>query len=180
MIPQKHRHWMLLAGLFLVFVVVVTYQVRSLAPTTSPPPPSNSPAAARAAQRAGSNDVPVTGLKLESLEAARENLPPAQRNPFRFRERPAPPPPKVTAPPPPVAPQPVGPPPPPPIPLRFIGVIEGSPRVGVLSDGRGDVFYGKDGDIIDGRYRILRVGPDSADLSYPDGRGRQTLRLSGQ
>jgi hypothetical protein len=49
-----------------------------------------------------------------------------------------------------------------------------------MSDGRGNVFYGKEGDIIDGRYRVLRVGPDSADLSYTDGRGRQTLRMSGQ
>jgi len=76
---------------------------------------------------------------------------------------------------------PTGPPPPPPIPLRLIGVIELSTRIAVLSDGRGDPpFYGKDGDIIDGRYRVLRIGPDSADLSYTDGRGRQTLRLSGQ
>ena len=180
MIPQKHRQWMLLAGLCLVLVVIVTYQARSLAPTTSAPPPSNSITGARAPQRGSSSEVPVTGLKLDSLEAAREALPPAQRNPFRFRERPAPPPPKVTQAAPVAPPQPVGPPPPPPIPLRFIGVVEGSPRVGVLSNGRGDVFYGKDGDIIDGRYRILRVGPDSADLSYPDGQGRQTLRLSGQ
>jgi len=61
-----------------------------------------------------------------------------------------------------------------------IGVIEGQARVSIMSDGRGNVFYGKEGDIIDGRYRVLRVGPDSADLSYTDGRGRQTLRMSGQ
>ena len=49
-----------------------------------------------------------------------------------------------------------------------------------LSDGRGNVFNGKEGDVIEGRYRLLRVGIDSADLIYLDGRGRQTIRLSGQ
>jgi hypothetical protein len=180
MIPQKHRQWMLLTGLLLVLVIVVTYQIRSQDPTTVPQTPSNPAAGGRGAPRA--TDVPVTGLRLETLQTARGNLPAAERNPFRFRERPAPPaPPPQRGPTPVFAPQaPTGPPPPPPIPLRFIGLIDGSSRIAVLSDGRGDVFYGKDGDIIDGRYRVLRIGPDSADLSYTDGRGRQTLRLSGQ
>jgi hypothetical protein len=117
------------------------------------------------------------------LQAAREELPAAERNPFRFKPKPPPPAPPVVRNTSPsiVAPLvPTGPPPPPPIPLRVIGVIEGQPRLGIMSDGRGNVFYGKEGDIIDGRYRVLRVGPDSADLSYTDGRGRQTLRMSGQ
>ena len=53
-------------------------------------------------------------------------------------------------------------------------------RIAILSDGRGNVFYGKEGDIIEGRYRVLKIGPDTAELSFLDGRGRQTLRLSGQ
>jgi hypothetical protein len=53
-------------------------------------------------------------------------------------------------------------------------------RFAILSDGRGNVFHGKEGDIIEGRYRVLSVGTDTVDLSYLDGRGRQTLRLSGQ
>jgi hypothetical protein len=52
--------------------------------------------------------------------------------------------------------------------------------VGVLSDGRGNVFYGREGDIIEGRYLLREVGPASVELSYLDGRGRQTIRLSGQ
>jgi hypothetical protein len=39
---------------------------------------------------------------------------------------------------------------------------------------------GREGDLIEGRYRVLRVGADSLDLAYADGRGRQTIRLSGQ
>jgi hypothetical protein len=79
--------------------------------------------------------------------------------------------------------EPLPPPPPPPIPLRFIGFLQprdAAGRVAVLSDGRGNVFNGKEGDVIEGRYRLLRVGNDSADLIYLDGRGRQTIRLSGQ
>jgi len=50
----------------------------------------------------------------------------------------------------------------------------------VLSDGRGGIpMYGKEGDIIDGRYRILKIGVESIEMAYLDGRGRQTIRLSG-
>ena len=80
-------------------------------------------------------------------------------------------------------PVPTGPPPPPPITLRFIGLVEApsqAGRVAILSDGRGNVVYGKEGDTIEGRYRLLKVGVDAVELAYVDGRGRQTIRLSGQ
>ena len=81
-------------------------------------------------------------------------------------------------------PAPGGPPPPPslpPIPLKFIGVVGPSDqpqKIAVLSDGRG-VYYGREGEAIEGRYRIVRIGADSIEMSYLDGRGRQTIRLSG-
>ncbi len=80
-------------------------------------------------------------------------------------------------------PVPAGPPPPPPIPLKFIGVLDAPTRLGrlaILSDSRGGVFYGKEGDTIEGRYRVLSISTESAELVYMDGRGRQTIRLSGQ
>lgn len=79
-------------------------------------------------------------------------------------------------------PMPVGPPPLPPIPLKFIGVMDqiGGVKVAILSDSRGNVFYGKEGAIIDGRYQLTRIGAESAELAYADGRGRQAIRLSGQ
>jgi hypothetical protein len=85
----------------------------------------------------------------------------------------------------PIAPEePTGPPPPPPIALRFIGVVvdpSGSDaRAAIFSDMRGNVFSGREGDTIEGRYRVVRVGADAAELVYLDGRGRQTIRLSGQ
>jgi len=77
--------------------------------------------------------------------------------------------------------EPTGPPPPPPIPLRYIGMAKqgaGGKQLVVLRDERG-IYYGAEGDVIEGRYRILRVGPDSVDVAYLDGRGRRTISLSG-
>jgi hypothetical protein len=154
-------------------------------------PTAGTPAAAArggAAQR-GSGDA-VADIQLELLQRERGELSAPDRNPFRFERRAsaAPPPqPQSTrraAPPIDVGPtEPLPPPPPPPIPLRFIGYLQprdADGRVAVLSDGRGNVFNGKEGDVIEGRYRLLRVGNESADLIYLDGRGRQTIRLSGQ
>ncbi|HEY6508692.1 MAG TPA: hypothetical protein VIY56_11815 [Vicinamibacterales bacterium] len=149
---------------------------------------ATAPRAASRAGRASAPPVAVADVKLDSLRKATTAPPPrVARNPFRFYEAPAPVAPPVSRPtaattfvPPPA---PVGPPPPPPIALRFIGLIEAPQRTGriaLLSDGRGGLMNGKEGDIIEGRYRVLRVGTDSIDLAYADGRGRQTIRLSGQ
>jgi hypothetical protein len=76
---------------------------------------------------------------------------------------------------------PVGPPPPPRIDLKFFSIIDvpGKGLLAGLSDSRG-VYKGFVGDTIEGRYRILRIGVESIDLAYIDGRGRQTIRLTGQ
>jgi hypothetical protein len=122
------------------------------------------------------------------IEALKDDKPaPAggERNLFKFKPRHVPPPP---TPPPVIAPSappaPVGPPPPPPlapIPLKFIGIVEapGSARMAVLSDGRGAPVYGKEGESVLGQYRITRIGVESIEMEYVDGRGRQTIRLSG-
>ena len=49
----------------------------------------------------------------------------------------------------------------------------------MLSDSKGLVVHGAEGAIIDGRFRILSIGAESIEIAYADGRGRQTLRLSG-
>jgi hypothetical protein len=78
-------------------------------------------------------------------------------------------------------PLPPGPPPPPPIALKYIGVLETAQgKVAIFKDSGGNIIDGKEGAIIDGRYRLLKIGVESADLAYADGRGRQTIRLSGQ
>ena len=134
------------------------------------------------------NDPAVVDLRLHRLRITPGSSESVERNLFRFESQQAPPPlPDANAPQGSATPRPVpvavGPPAVPVIPLKFIGVLEtGSQagRVAVLSDGGGNVFHGKEGDIIEGRYVMVRVGPISVDLSYLDGRGRQTIRLSGQ
>jgi hypothetical protein len=129
---------------------------------------------------------PVADVKLELLNPSARDASAGTRNLFQFGSQPAPATsarrasarPEFTGP-----PVPTGPPPPPPIALRFIGLIEAPPqtgRVALLSDGRGGLMSGREGDTIEGRYRMLRVGTDSIEMAYVDGRGRQTIRLSGQ
>lgn len=142
-----------------------------------------------AARRAAATPTPAVpaDVRLEALGGPAAAPEDATRNPFAFGARPAPPAPArgpagpAAAAPPPVF-VPTGPPPPPPIPLKFIGLVEGSAgsRIAVLSDNRGLVVHGREGAIIDGRFRILAIGADTLDIAYADGRGRQTLRLTGQ
>ena len=148
------------------------------------PARQQAPASGAAAQGASG---PVADVRLDLLTATGGDAATITRNPFRFQQRAVPasttvrraaPRPEFTAP-----PAPTGPPPPPPITLRFIGLIEAPPRTGrvaLLSDGRGGLMHGREGDTVDGRYRLLRVGTDSIEMAYMDGRGRQTIRLSGQ
>ena len=157
--------------------------------------PSTAPAAAKGnavsaarpgAAKAGTDGGPVGPVKLEALRSASAEPGDGSRNPFRFKPKPAPPPSRPLTPPSiePTRPMvPTGPPPPPPIPLKFIGVLERANGVkwAVLSDGKSPVpLYGKDGDIIDGRYTIVKIGTESIEMTHADGRGRQVIRLNGQ
>ena len=160
----------------------------------SPATPAATPAArARSSRQAAEREAagPMQPVKLAVLAAStgREEPSETSRNPFRFQPKAAPPAPRPA---PgaangpdtgrPAAPLvPTGPPPLPPIPFKFIGIVtrENGEKWAVLSDGRVTV-HGKDGDIIDGRYRIVKIGTESIELTYADGRGRQTVRLTGQ
>jgi hypothetical protein len=154
------------------------------ASVTAPPP------AARGAEQSRTPSAAVAPVKLEALTAERQPPSDTSRNPFRYQPKaPPPPPPRpvVEAPPtnvstePPRPMPPLGPPPPPPIPLKFIGVLtrENGVQWAVLSDGK-NVSHGREGDIVDGRYRIVKIGTESIELTYVDGRGRQVVRLTGQ
>ena len=182
----RSRRGVAIGGVGAILFVAVMLG-RDTGPDDTPAPPVRQ---RRSAPTAAPGDVPVADVRLEMLQEARPELEEAERNLFRFQARPAPPAPprpraQPTAPAPLVPPvtAPSGPPPPPPIGLRFIGLVDAPSqggRLGILSDGRGNVFYGKEGDIIEGRYKVLKVSPDAVELSYLDGRGRQTIRLSGQ
>jgi hypothetical protein len=71
------------------------------------------------------------------------------------------------------------PPQPPPIPLRFVGLAETARgKVASLSDGR-FVYNAREGDVIEGRWRVVRIGDESLVIERVDGTGRQTLRGPG-
>ena len=137
----------------------------------------------------------VPALELDALKQPRPSPLDARRDPFRFNVRrpPAPPvfagrgvigPPGQAAPPVPVAVDPNAPPPvppPPPITLKFIGIVQVPDRglkLAVVSDSKG-VYFGREGEVIEGRYRISRIGAESIVVSYVDGTGQRTIPLSG-
>jgi hypothetical protein len=176
---------LLAAGLF-----AATYR---LWPATSatPAPSSNRQAGARAAAAApadkGAPQITAPDVHLDALNADKPKPVGSDRNLFRFKPPKAPPPSPVSTRPVEVAPAPpvpTGPPPPPPlppIPLKFIGIMgPENEKIAVLSDGRGGPINGKEGDLVLGQYRILKIGVESVEVAYADGRGRVTLRLSGQ
>jgi hypothetical protein len=104
--------------------------------------------------------------------------PEAGRNPFRFGAKPAPPPPAYVPPPMP-APTPIvqAPPPPPQVPLKLTIVMDdpyGKKRA-YLVDATGAMFQAVDGDIVDGRYRLVKVERTSAVVEFLDGTGRKTI-----
>ena len=172
----RRRREIVLAALASVIIAVAVYRVRSVSPAADAAEHS------RAGEAAKQQTKALIELDLQALNAPRPEPVDSSRDPFRFK--PKPPPPAPPAPPRPVTTQPtqpVGAPPPPPIPLKFIGTLEGKQpgHVAVLSDARG-VYYGHEGEIVEGRYRILRIGVESIDLAYVDGRGRQTIRKTGQ
>jgi hypothetical protein len=185
--PERRKQ-ILLAVLAAVLLVVA---IRAWTTQSSPPRPSSNGQAGQtpAARRGKSAPVGAPDVHLKALHVERSRPMEALRNVFRFKPKPPPPPPppapRIQAPPSTIT-VPTGPPPPPPLPpiaLKFIGLVQTADktqRLAVLSDGRGGIpIYGKEGDIIEGRYRIVKIGTESIELTYLDGRGRQTIRLSG-
>jgi hypothetical protein len=176
-----------------VLVVILLFIIVRMWPGTSaaPGPSSNQPGAP-SASNATKQPPPAAGapgppaVHLEALKGERPKPEATERNLFRFKQKAPPAPPPAPVRPQPVEPPaPTGPPPPPPIPpiaLKFIGIVEATEhgeKIAILSDGRNAPFYGKEGAIIEGRYRILKIGVESVELAYADGRGRQTIRLTG-
>jgi len=155
------------------------------------PQPADAVRATSTAKAAGgrtqsaTNTLTAPDVHLKSLEEEHTKPGDVDRDLFRFKTRPAPPaarPAAAIAPPPAIVPS--GPPPPPPLPpiaLKLIGMLEtaNTKKIAVLSDGRGAPLYGKEGDTVLGQYKILHIGAESIEMAYLDGRGRQTIRLSG-
>ncbi|HSP90420.1 MAG TPA: hypothetical protein VLN08_05920 [Vicinamibacterales bacterium] len=196
---EANRRQLVLLGAILVLLASVLYwqstgtevtpeefsaAMRQSAPGAAGALDATPAPAARPRPAAGPAVIPAVGLA--SLDRAQPEPADSGRDPFRFGSAPAAVPrggstgggfggaaPAVPAPP----QEPAGPPP---IPLRFIGIArQGEGRMyAVLRDERG-VYYGAEGDVVEGRYRILRVSTDTVELSYVDGRGRVTIPMSG-
>jgi hypothetical protein len=112
------------------------------------------------------------------------------RSLFEFSQPPAPPPPKVTIKPAPVVPPPPkpaapeadakpAPPPPPPIPLKFYGYAtppRSGPKRAFFLDGD-DIFVAGENDLIRNRYKIIRIGVNSAVVEDTTNKHQQTLPL---
>ena len=149
------------------------------------PPRTANPAQARVrGGRPSANSTaagPADAVRLDALQASREDPGEAGRNPFRFQPK-APPPSASRSQSASSREPPTGPPPAPPIPLKLLGFLERADGVkwAVLSDGKAAPMYGRDGDIIDGKYLIVKIGTESIEMSHADGRGRQVIRQTGQ
>ena len=184
--PKRQREIALAIAAILLIAVAVWTVRRS---TASPAAAAPGGAAASSAQP--QSKYPMAEIDLGELDAKPTEPEQSDRNPFRFKQKPAPPPPAAA-----VRQQqeqaaadaqaatgPSEPPPPPRIPLKYIGEMadpkKTGHRVAILSDARG-VYYGREGDIVEGRYRIIKIGVESIELAYLDGRGRQTIRQTGQ
>jgi hypothetical protein len=178
---QPDRRRMLMLAVLVVILAGALYSAwpRSAAQA---PATSNARGPARAGQSA---EVKAPDVKLEALEAERPKPEGTMRNLFRFGRAPAPPvePPIKATPPEATGPAPTPGPTVQPIPLKFVGTMQvGGRMMAVLSDASGQQrspVYGFEGDTILGQYRLVRVSAESIEMSYLDGRGRQTIRFSG-
>jgi hypothetical protein len=136
----------------------------------------------RPSRTAGAPVTTSPDVRLEALTAERPKPRNASRNLFRFKPPPPPPPPPVRKPPPvvtpPIALGPPAPSPLPPIALKLTGVgSQGTgPRIAFLTDAFGRSIVAREGEAIEGRYKVLRINESSVEVAYLDGRGRQTLR----
>lgn len=181
----RPRPWLLVALAVVVAVALMFWLPgKSAAPPSLPSNPRAKPKA-KTVENVQPGDLEV---RLNALNDPKPDAQDAERNPFRFYVKPPPPPP----PPPKVDPstiqqQPVGPigppqpPPPPPITLKYIGLLEvgNGEKVAAFSDCR-STMRGKEGDVIAGQYRLVHIGTESVVMEYVDGRGRTTIRQSGQ
>ena len=171
-----------------IATIAATGLAACLSPYTSVPGTTQSGAAGAAHGSQADTAGAGFDLRLDALSYPRPERVVSDRNPFRFREeardgargdrtsagaarRPAP----------------VGVPaatshgPAARRPLRFIALVD-APRsaglIAVLSDGD-TVFQGRVGDTIDGRYRIMRIGPEAAEIELLLSGERQVLQRDG-
>jgi hypothetical protein len=177
---RRPASWLLIV-LGLVLVAFVGYRMWPDESAAMPPPaqtPARTPQGGKAS--VAREDLKV---RLEALTAKRADPGDVERNPFRFRPPPAPPAPKYVPPPKPVNVPPPLPPAPviPPIPLKFMGTVEGPGiKLAALTDCKGFTYSGREGETIDGQYKLVRIQVESIVIEYVNGTGRTTITKSGE
>jgi hypothetical protein len=169
-------------GVLAVVAVVAWMVMNGSAPTVAPPATSN-PASTGAAtgQAVGPGALPAP-LKLATLASGDgAEVTGTGRDPFRFGQPAPPPPPPFVPLPPAPPPPPPGPPPVPDIPLQLIllETMPGNVRTATLKDTATSAVFGpsQEGQVIDGRFRLVKVGLESVVVAYLDGSGQRTLPL---
>lgn len=175
--PERRQQLGRLGVVLLGLAIVAWYQWPQAAPVA---PASNLPAGRpQPATQAYTLPEPIRLGDLERVPPASE----IGRNPFSFGTRFTGPPPTARSTPTynPIAEAPALPQGPPPIGLRLAGLLvsPGTNRtVAMLKDpASGALFHAFEGDIVDGRYRLVKVGAQSVVVSYVDGSGIRTLGL---
>ena len=185
------RRQLLMGGAVVVVLVIAVTLLRPASPAPAPAQTRTQPVRAKSARATADAQTPgpVAPVKLKELADERQLPGEAKRNPFKFVVKaPPPPPPQPPSKLPVIAPQPTeqakpinsGPPP---ITLKLIGILERANGVkwAVLSDGKAATpYYGKDGDIVDGRWQIVQIGTESITMTYANGTGKTVIRLTGQ
>ena len=187
----RPRPWLLVALGLAVVLALFSWLAPGKSAARAPAASNPRTARARSVETLDPADLDV---RLEALKQPRPGTESSDRNPFRFYVPPPPPPPPpvnpkgarggaedpVTPPPPPL---PVGPPP---ITLKYIGWMDvpkagevGTYKVAAFSDCR-TTMRAREGEIIAGQYRLVRIGVESVVMEYVDGQGRATIRMSGQ
>jgi len=194
--PERRRLVLLVGSLVVITAALYIWgrQPELVIPTSTGPAPTKPSTRTQGPPRSPSGQirrqVSATGdpgmpqaLKLAEMEQVPDD-PQVGRNPFRFGV-PPPPPQPVFVPPPvqtPIYTPPPPPPGPPPIPLKLTTIIPdptGRARAYLTDPKTGFTIEGVEGQIIDGRYRLLKVGSQSVVISYVDGTGQRTLSIGG-
>jgi hypothetical protein len=62
-----------------------------------------------------------------------------------------------------------------------MGTVERGPmKLAALTDCKGFTYSGREGEAIDGRYRLVKIGEESVTMEYLNGTGRMAIRKSGE
>ena len=193
---ENKKQIIIMVVLLAILLAVGIYDFARSGDTSAAPPVASSTATSAASTKpaiqgkktpapsAQNNNLDPT-LHLNVLEASRRVKYEPGRNIFRMEE---PPPPKVdtsvrAANTPPPTPTPT--PPPPPIPLKFYGFVNPSRtdiKRAFFLDGE-DIIIAAEGELVKKRYKILRIGVNSAlveDTTFKGDNTQQTLPLEAE